>query len=218
MIQNLAKQEHEFAVFHDVGVVTRVDHKDYTICVDSTHYTARKAASCLLIPEVGDKVELLMDKHNCYVLTVLEKNEKNERSNKFVFEGDAEFVCETGRMSMVSREGLHFFSSGSLNLTSSDMQIAAEKGSVNINQLTVLGSYLLAKMAKIKVIGSSLDSFFERFRQKTKCSYREVEETDYVKAKQLDYNADRLITLHGKYSFISAEEDVKINGERIHMG
>jgi hypothetical protein len=39
-----------------------------------------------------------------------------------------------------------------------------------------------------------------------------------VKAKKIDYSAEELLTVRGKYAMFSAEEDVKINGERIHMG
>ncbi len=215
MLNNLARQEQNSPVFHEVGFVKQIEKDHFVIAIDNASYTAGKAVSCLQYPELGDKVLLLMDREDCYILSVLEK--KGNRS-KIVFEGDTEFICKNGKIRLISQKGLDLMTTGSLNINTSNLQIAAEQGAVNIDRLTILGSYLLGKIAKIKIVGGSLESLFDRFRQKTKHSYREVRETDYLKAKQLDYNADSLMALHGKFSFITAEEDVKINGERIHMG
>lgn len=215
MIHNIARQEQNEEVFQEIGIVTKADKNHFSISVDDASYSAKKATSCLHAPEPGDKVLLLLGKEECYILAILEKKES---SSKLVFDGDTEFISKNGRIRMASQQGLEFLTTGTLNFTTPSLQLAAEEGTVNINKLTVLGSYLLSKLAQIKIIGGSLDALYERYRQKTKRSYREVTETDYVKAEQLDYTADSLMSLHGKYSFINAEEDVKINGERIHMG
>ena len=43
-------------------------------------------------------------------------------------------------------------------------------------------------------------------------------ELDQLEAGQLDHRAKKLLSLRGKYSVITAEKDVRIDGDKILMG
>jgi Protein of unknown function (DUF3540) len=58
----------------------------------------------------------------------------------------------------------------------------------------------------------------ERCHQRVARSYREVEETDQVKAGQIDYTADTSLQLHAKYALVTADQLVKMDAEQIHIG
>ena len=49
-----------------------------------------------------------------------------------------------------------------------------------------------------------------------KRSYRAVEETDQLRAGQIDYVAKETLSLHGENALLTAEELVKVDGEQIH--
>ena len=74
------------------------------------------------------------------------------------------------------------------------------------------------QIAKIKLIGQTCDSVFERVSQRVKRSYRWVDELDQLKAGQLNYLVKTLMSLRGKYSVLTAQEDVRIDGDKILMG
>jgi hypothetical protein len=45
-----------------------------------------------------------------------------------------------------------------------------------------------------------------------------VAETDHVSAGQIDYEAESTLSLHSKYTLMTAEELVKVDADQIHMG
>jgi len=76
----------------------------------------------------------------------------------------------------------------------------------------------MGQVEKIRLIVTTFDSLIERLTQRIKRSYRTIEEIDRLRAGRLDYLIDKLLSLRGKYSMLTAKEDVKIDAERIHMG
>ncbi len=77
---------------------------------------------------------------------------------------------------------------------------------------------MFAQISKIKILATTIDSTIKRLTQKLMRSYRTVSDIDQVKAGKIDYNADNVMSLRGKYSLVTAKKDVKIDGKMIHMG
>lgn len=216
MLNALANKDQGHPVFQEFGYIEHVNQGQFIVRTQETRYTAKKAASCLQYPDITDKVLLITDPEGeCYILAVLEKNGKK---NKVIFEGDTDFLCKDGKIQIIAKTGVGITTARKLDLIASEMQFVADHGKINISRLKVIATHLLSEIAKTKVLGGTFESLFDRFKQKVKRSYREVEGTDQLKANRLDYSADTLLTIRGKYSMLTAEEDVKINGERIHMG
>ncbi len=216
MLNTVSKHEKGYPIVHGFGYVERLEQERFLIKTKDSRYSARKAVSCFQLPGLGDKVLFVADPEgDCYILAVLETE---TGKNKVVFDGDTDFVCKDGNLNIVSEQDVGILTAGELSFVSSDLQVHADNGRVTIRKAMLLGSHLLSRFASIKLISGSVESVADRFRQRVKRSYREVEETGHVKAKKVDYAAEELLTIRGKYAMFSAEEDVKINGERIHMG
>ena len=103
-------------------------------------------------------------------------------------------------------------------LTSAQLSVNSVQAEVNIQQLSFFGNFLQGQIQKIKLIGQTCDSFFERVSQRVKRCYRRVEELDQLTAGQLNYRVKKLMSLRGKYSVLTAEEDVRIDADKILMG
>ena len=63
-----------------------------------------------------------------------------------------------------------------------------------------------------------VDTVMERISQKVKRSYRLVEECDYLRSGEVDYRADKNMSLHGDNTMVTAKELVKVDGGQIHLG
>ena len=63
-----------------------------------------------------------------------------------------------------------------------------------------------------------MDSVTERWTQKTKRSYRFVEEMDITRAQEIDTRASGTLSMRGKNAITTAEELVKMDGRQIHLG
>jgi Mg2+/Co2+ transporter CorB len=101
---------------------------------------------------------------------------------------------------------------------SSDLQINADAADLTCRHLTITGAILQAAFERIKIFANSLDSLVDRLHERVKRSYRFVEETDQVRAENIDHRAEKLLNLRGENAVINARELVKVDGEQIHFG
>jgi hypothetical protein len=216
-MDNLAKQVQENFMVQEPGIITAIDKKIYTVETHSGTYYARQAISCLIKPLPGDKVLVtgnLVD--DFYILAVLERKDRKKRT--LVFHGDVDFKVKDGRLTIAAPEGIDLASAKDIGIASSELNINSVNSEIRIHRLIFSGGFWLGQVEKIRLIITTFDSMVERLTQRIKRSYRTVEEIDRLRAGRLDYLIDKLLSLRGKYSMLTAKEDVKIDAERIHMG
>jgi len=201
----------------DLGIITKIDSKIYTVETRSCTYEAQQAVSCLTTPQENDKVLLIGNSSDgFYVLAVLEREEGEKQT--LSFQGDVDFNVKDGRLSIASKEGMGLTSERDINFASSELNVHSLKSEVHIHHLIFSGGFWMGQVEKIRLIVTVFDSLIERLTQRINRSYRTVEEIDRLRAGRLDYLVDKLLSLRGKYSMLTAKEDVKIDAERIHMG
>jgi hypothetical protein len=135
-----------------------------------------------------------------------------------VFEGDVEFKAKEGRFRVAAQEGIDLVTAKDTALVSPELSINSIQADVSIQHLSFFGTFLQGQIERIKLIGEACDSIFERVSQRVKRCYRWVDELDQLKAGQLNYLVKKLMSLRGKYSVLTAEEDVRIDGDKILMG
>jgi len=216
-MDNLARKHDNLSVFHELGTITNIQKDTYTVTTVSGTYTAHKAVSCLLVPTDGAKVLMLGDPEGkCYILAVLEHG--IEQKSSIRLDGDSEIVAQNGRLQIAAQEGIDLVSANDIGLMAPDLTVHSQRAEISIPQLFYAGTKMLAKISTIKIIASSLESTVRRVRQQLTSSFRSVEEMDQVKAGKIDYTAEKVMSLRGKYSLVTAKEDVKIDGKMIHMG
>ena len=168
-------------------------------------------------PLPGDTVLLSQTASGkCYVLSILEREDQGPAS--LVFDGDVDLKAREGRLRLAAQEGIDLVSAKDTALISTQLSVNSVQAEVNIQQLSFFGNFLQGQIQKIKLIGQTCDSVFERVSQRVKRCYRRVEELEQLTAGQLNYRVKKLMSLRGKYSVLTAEEDVRIDGDKILMG
>ena len=216
-MDNLARVLESEQVFLEHGRVVASDDRFFTVETDRAAVKAGKSVSCLLEPVLGDTVLLSQTASGkCYILSILEREE--QRPASLVFDGDVDLKARQGRLRLAAQEGIDLVSAQDTALTSGQLSVNALQAEVNIQQLSFFGNFLQGQIQKIKLIGQACDSFFERVSQRVKRCYRRVEELEQLTAGQLNYRVKKLMSLRGKYSVLTAEEDVRIDGDKILMG
>jgi hypothetical protein len=216
-MDNLARQQDDLIVFHEFGQVAEVRQGGFVVDTPSGRYTAKKAVSCLLEPGKGARVLIAGDPlGDCYILSVLEYGA--EKKCSIQFDGDVEMVAKNGQFQLAAQKGIHLTTVEQIGMISSDLKVHSQRAEVSISQLVYLGTSIFAQLSKIKVLATTVESTIRRLTQKVFRSYRTVEDIDQVKAGKIDYNAEKTMSLHGKYSLLTAKNDVKIDGKMIHMG
>lgn len=215
-MRNLAIQPKLVAIFQQYGTVTEVgDH--LVVHTDSAVYQARRSVSCLLEPMVGDKVLLVTDTEGGdYVLAVLER--AADQISTLNLPGDTQINAQAGRLSLSARDGIGMSSAREIAMQSGSLKVDALKGEVTVHELSLVGEAWRSCVDRVKSVGKTFDSILERCHQRVSRSYRVVDEMDQVKAGQIDYQADSSLQLHAKYTLMTADELVKVDGEQIHLG
>jgi hypothetical protein len=141
-----------------------------------------------------------------------------EAATRLSFEGDVTLESQEGCLRITGRQGIDLVSTGRTALVSRHLAVHSGAAEVNVPSLSYLGTLLQAQVETIKLFGRACDSVFERVSQRVRRCYRWVEELDQLRAGQLSYLVKQLMSLRGKYSVITAEEDVRIDGDKILMG
>ncbi len=199
----------------DEASVTRVDGVEVVLDVQGSEVVARRAKSCLVAPEVGDRVLVAFGRdRRAFVLAVLE----GERAAATVAaEGDLEFKV-AGRFGVSATDGVELVSGTAVSFIANALKARAFEADLVIDRLAYVGSRVRAEVSAIKTIAAAADSVFERVTQRVKRSFRFVEEADTVKAGRIDYAADTALTMRSKNAVIAAEELAKVDAEQIQLG
>lgn len=217
-MRNLArKQQRDREVLQHLGTVNRVDGAIFVIETDARELRAKRATGCLLEPVPGDLVLVAtVGYEEGYVLSVLEREAGAPAS--IVTDGDLDIKVRRGRFGVAAEAGVSLASGRDVSVVSGAVNIRAVDGSVALERLSFLGSFVRAEIGRAKVLAESLDTVAERLWQRVKRSYRVVEECDHVRAEQIDYAAKKSLRLHGENALVTAENLAKVEGDQIHLG
>jgi hypothetical protein len=167
---------------------------------DGARVTARRAASCLVQPEPGDLVLLGGSAARGYVLAVLER--PGDRPLRLAVAGDMEIAAEGGR----------------LTLGAETLVVEAETGQVAVRDLALSGGKVAARFRRITLVADAIESLVTRLLTRARRSYRFVEETEQLRARDIDHRAGGHLHLRGETAALHAGLLVKVNASQIHMG
>lgn len=195
------------------AVVTAVADDRFVVRTRTRGLTARRAASCLVLPEPGDKVVLALSEDAAYVLAVLERGEAPFRLR---IEGDGELDVR-GKLSVKADESVAV-ASPDVSLLSGRLDVRAVDAGLALERLSMFGRYLQGEIEKVKLLGDTFDTVFERVSQRMRRSFRTVTELEQVRTENLDMRARRTMNLHGENTVVTAKKLVKLDGDQIHVG
>lgn len=216
-MKNLATELTYDTISLEIGKVKLLSDRLHMVDTASGIIPAAKSMSCLIEPLPGDTVLLsLSAEGKSYILSILER--ENDGRVDLVFEGDVDLKTKDGRIRLAAQKGLDLVSAGDTSMVSGELSISSVEAEVNIQRLSFLSSFFHGQIERVKLIGQACDSVFERVSQNIKRYFRRVEEVEQLHVGQLDYQAKKLMSLRGKYSILTAQEDVRIDGDKILMG
>ena len=192
------RREQRDAIEHQTsGHVVAVAGSDIVTEVGGRHVSARRAATCLLQPNVGDEVWVArLGDGRTYVLSILERSDTS--SAELSIEGDISLEAPSGRLRMVASEGLEMVSPSAVSITTRRFELVAS------------GARLL--------VAGALETVAERFVEQAKRAYRTIDDIEQVRVGQLDMSAKDTLRMHAKNALVTAMSLVKVDGKQIHMG
>jgi len=179
-------------------------------------FPATLAKSCLVAPEVGDKVLCAIDGDGVYVLAVLAG--RAGAATKIAATGDLHLEARGGRVSVCGSEGVDVAGAGPVTIAGPEVHVRAQRGTVAVQELGFFGRLLQAEVGKVALVAQEVDSVVTRLSQRAKRVFRFVEEIDQTRAGTVDIRAQSLLGLRAENAVISARVLAKLDGEQIHIG
>lgn len=199
----------------ETGTVERILSGTVEVRQGSRTWQARRARSCLVAPEIGDRVLCALGPEGTFVLAVLEGR---EGATTISADGDLHVQSRDGRVAISSPEGVDLVSGGALAMTSAELHVRAQRGSVAVQELGVFGRLVQAEVAKVALVAHEVDTVLTRLTQRAKRVFRFVDEIDQTRAGTIDLRARNLVGIRGENAVISARVLAKVDGEQIHLG
>lgn len=160
---------------------------------------ARRAASCLLVPAVGDTVACLRTgPSELWVLAVLQR----DAAQPAVLRCDGALHLEAARLQLDADQ---------LELRGRRTQLVADEVEVAARQFRLCAG-------TIKFVGSVLSSVMDRVTHFSRHYLRTTQGTDRVQAMHIDHEAQQLMQLKAEHVMVNGGKLVKTRGAQIHFG
>jgi hypothetical protein len=214
-MDNVARKHEARAVHQEYAeVVSAGDALELSTSTGAV--VARRAASCLLVPEVGDRVLVAMEtRGDAYVLAVLDRRDEGKATLEI--SGDV-VMRASERLSIAASQGVDVVGGTAVRIAARSVEVTSFQTRLASHALEVVGEAVGAELGRVKLLAKSVDGMMERLSQRVKRSFRFVEETEQVKARHLSYSAEEVAHFRGETTVVSASDLVKVNGEQIHVG
>jgi len=180
-----------------------------------TDVIAPLAASCLLVPEPGDRVLVALSPQP-YLLAVLERSA--QRPARVEFPGDATIVSRAGTLALAGREGVRVTAGKAIGLWSQSLSVRTGKAELVAETLGSAVQSLRANVQQLGVVTHTCEVVAERIAQRAARVYRFVSELDQLRAQHFDFRAEQSAQVKGETTVVTARQVAKIDGEQVHIG
>jgi hypothetical protein len=185
----------------DFGTVISRSKQGYLVKLESgSTLLASKAFSCAFMPEDSDYVAVMRSNQKGYYITnILERTSDKPA----LIETDSE---------------LHINSQKTVKLQSNSIELSSINYKVNTQSYDQTSEKLNVVSKHTQFQSETVESNVTRLIQRIKDSFKMIERLEQVTAQDIIQNIKNAFIQRSKQVDITAKSDVKINGDRIHMG
>jgi hypothetical protein len=178
---------------------------------------AKRGECCLHDISPGDVVLChVQDREKVYIVGLLERGNPSRPARLALGEGASitagkdELLLAAKRVRLAGREAV--------DLAGPDVSVVSERHSIRTAALSLVAGLANCRVGAARGICRVADWTAERISQRCKRLYKEVEDFEESRVGRLRQIVRRTFSLRARQADIKAEERVKIDGDRIHLG
>lgn len=213
-VHRLKHNKHDFRNTTSTAVIISNDAGEFSLLVKGVTATARKAVSCLVEPREGDKVLCYFDELGSYILSVLESEARDNTHIKI----DGSLLFETENDIAFVSENLNLVSRSSTNMLSDKVNITSNAATFLFDDIKLHSKKSISNIDHHQLVSKTTETVADTSTQRFNNSFRFIECLDQLNAGNLMQSVKNLFSTRSKQAVMLADQDVKIDGERIHMG
>ena len=191
--------------------------QDGSYIVDSDGYvwTCQRAASCLLMPQLGDTVLISgPNAEQVYLIAVI----KQSSPTQSLIQVQGELRLEANQLTLKTQETLSLSSQDALLMQSEQVQLATDQAHFLVNDMHYVGKQVQSQIGIVRLLGKVYESIVERLSFMSKDSYKVTENVEHSRAGTLDIQAEQSARIHANYTMLTGKDLVKVDAKQIHMG
>lgn len=179
--------------------------------------SAVPAASCLVRPEPGDKVLLCrVGGDRGYILAVLERAAAATPVTVAAPDGLA-FEADRGDVTVRAGGNVTLIGTEAMTLATARLTVRATTATIIADEALADAERLTARTGRLTLVAERVDQMVDHLTARFNHVLRLVTGVDRTQATTIAHEAREELSLRGQRAFISAREDVRIDGERIHL-
>ena len=190
--------------------------RDARIARDGVIRTARIAFGCLVQPEPGDRVLTSVADGAIWIVSVLER--RSDAPPRLWAEGDLEIVTARGDISLTAARTVDIGAGTDIRAAAPEIDLHAGLARFVLDELVQVGRRMSWYVSQLRSVGEMVETFADHVLTRAKRASRFIEESDQMRAGDIDHRAEGTLQLHAEVAFVTAETVVRIDAEQIHMG
>ncbi len=107
---------------------------------------------------------------------------------------------------------------GQVNLSGQEVKVSAKQGRIFFDEVRSHVKSIVSKMGSARMVVDRLETAANSIIEKAKNTYRSTENLNQVKAGRMRMLIDATFHLKSNTTILKAKDDVKVKGEKIHLG
>ncbi len=215
-MKNLARQIEPTAPQQFAAEVLGVEGGRLALRGERGAGVGRRALSCLVAPQAGDRVLVALLDGELWVLAVLER--EGAAGVRIEADGDLELHAPRGRVAVNAREGVEVLTPGSAALSAGRLEVHGLDATLTLERVEVLAGMIEAEVEQMRGRFTAHDTVAERVTERVERVYRYVSELEQVRARRVDCAVQETLQLHAGDTLVTSERLVKIDGAQVHLG
>jgi hypothetical protein len=177
---------------------------------------AVQAFSCLVKPQANDTVLVSYDINVYHILSVLERPES--QSMTLSFPSDVQIKADDGEVNVLASKDIKLSSAAETSLLSARLNITSGSANVLTEKLNVRTQEMEGRARSIQLHSDIISTVAKQVSQRAEVLVRWVEKVETLNIGSLIQNVRKTYSSHSQQAVITAKKDMRIDGERIHMG
>ncbi|HEX7045948.1 MAG TPA: DUF3540 domain-containing protein [Gammaproteobacteria bacterium] len=199
----------------ETGIVIARDGAAWAVRTEQGVRTLTRAFSCLIEPEQNDRVLYASEGPRGSILAILER--PGGGAAVISHAAGVELRASEGAVTLAARDAVTL-ASGEVTLAAGTLNATAAEAKLCIGDTELSGNRAKATLRDAMLDAENIDTRANRLTQRAKRVFRFIEETEIVHAREILQRVKGLFTSRAKTAVITAAEDMKVDGKRIHLG
>jgi hypothetical protein len=198
------------------AIVRARDGRSVQIGRAGENLNARIAFSCLVQPEPGDLVATQDAGGVIWVTAILER--PTQTPMRLLAEGDVSIASAHGNISIAAAGRVQVDAGDCVGISGAELELQAGVARFILDEHLQIGRRATYYVQKIRSAGQVLEQIAETVLTRARNLTRFVEESDQLRAGDVDHRAEGTMQLRAKTAFMTADDLVRLDANQIHMG